>query len=140
MPDDLMKRLREPYPFELPEPRPLLVPLEDYYTAPSGSGSQALNWSDKKYRLVYDLVAAIRDLRAETAAALDAKDAEIAGLREDLATNHEAAHVNLNEVLRLRVRLAAAEKALRLIIERGPPAEYERIARDALVQETPSDG
>jgi len=39
-----------------------------------------------------------------------------------------------------RARLAAAEKALRLIIERGPPAEYERIARDALVQETPSDG
>jgi len=81
--------------------------------------------SDKKHRLVYDLVAAIRDLRAEAAAALAEQKAEIERLREQLRPGSlteraptegaylaacAALHRKDAEITTLRARLAAAEK------------------------------
>lgn len=44
----------------LPGPRKLPHDLEDYWRAPSGEGPLAAEWKDKPHRLVYDLIAALR--------------------------------------------------------------------------------
>lgn len=47
-----------------------MLNLDDYLNAPSGAGPLANEWKDKPHRLVYDLIAEIRNLRSKLPPAL----------------------------------------------------------------------